>query len=850
VFVRIREALADALGADPSPELTELHLSILQGDAPRRDRPHTNLRAALTSFVGRDSDLARVSEMVGESRLVTLTGPGGSGKTRLATESARVLLDRMRDVWLVELAPVGDAAELPQAVLTALGLRVQALVATRPGLGRIPEAAEPIDRLTATLSTRRLLLVLDNCEHVIEAAAALVNRLLGECPRLRILATSREPLGITGETLWPVDPLPLPPAHASRDRAMTYPAMQLLADRGRAVRPGFAVDDRTALHMIHICRALDGMPLAIELAAARLRTMSAEQVAERLADRFRLLTGGSRLALPRHQTLRAVVDWSWDLLGEAERTLLRRLAVFSGGATLEAAEEVCADADLPGAAVFDLLSSLVDKSLVVLTDTGRYRLLETIKAYGLERLAEAGDLARTRAAHIEYFGRLVADAEPNLRDSGQLKWLALLAADHENLNAALRTAIASGDTRTATWFLAHIGYYWWLHGHKIEGAELAGEVLAMPGGAADEDRALAYMISALLAIDGPRDQEHAEIWFKAAAEHASRVERPEHPLLRMVAPMQMVLELYGHAIPDTDAFRELIEDEDPWVRGTARVMRAHGVLNLGLRHAQAETDFRVALEAFREIGDRWGISFALCSLADLIGWRGELAEAAELYQEAIALFGELVNNEDLVQYRVRRVSMLIQLGRDDEAAAELAQARGNADRTGLPDALAGVAHATADFARRRGDLELARAELRRAWAVGGGTWVIPQFRAMIATSFGFLSSAEGDDEAAATWHAEALDWALNSKDAPIIAQTLVGIADLSLRRDDPRHAAELLGASIAIRGLPDLSFADGVRVEAATRAALDEKVFAESYARGRRATVDTVRELAGLTPAA
>ncbi len=851
VHARIRDTLADELGADPSADLAALHLSILRDGAPQRDRSHTNLRAALTSFVGRDTDLARVSAMVGESRLVTLTGPGGSGKTRLATEVGRALLDRMRDVWLVELAPVSDGADLPQAVLSALGLRMQALLGSTPARTAEPDAVEPIDRLAAALSTRPLLLVLDNCEHLIGPAAALAHRLLGDCPQLRVLATSREPLGITGETLWPVDPLPLPPADASRDRAMEFPSMRLLADRARAVLPDFAVDDRTALHMIHICRALDGMPLAIELAAARLRTLSAGQVATRLDDRFRLLTGGSRLALPRHQTLRAVVDWSWDLLDGAERVLLGRLAVFSGGATLDAAEQVCAGEDLPREDVLDLLSSLVDKSLVVRTEDGRYRLLETIRAYGLERLAEAGDLERTRAAHVGHFGRLVEAAEPYLRRAEQLEWLERLTADHDNLNVAIRTAIATGDAPAAQWFLANVGWYWWLHGHKVEGAELAADVLAMPGEGAEHDvRAVAFGMAALLTADGLRQGDRARRYFAAAAAAAECADRRAHPLLRLIGPLEDVISRFGDIETlHTPAVELLTRDDDPWVRGTVLGLRAHGFLNAGLLHAEAEAGFRAALEAYRSIGERWGMSFALCSLADLIAWRGELTAAAELYQEAIELFAQLVTNEDLVRYRLRLADLLLQTGRAAEADAVVEAARREADRAGLPECLAGVAHANAEFARRRGDLDRAGEEIARAGMLAEHNTVAPQFRAQIEASRGYLAAERGDPAAAAAHHDGALEWALSSGDAPVIGQVLVGVADVVLRRGDAVRAAVLLGASVAIRGVPDLSFPEAVRVEAAARAALGDEVFAEAAARGRSATMDTVRELV-VTPAA
>ena len=334
VYERTRETLADALGVDPSPELSALHVALLRGELGQREENRkTNLRAELTSFVGRDADVAVVRELVAEHRLTTLVGPGGSGKTRLATETARTLLGDLPDgVWLVELAAIGADGDVAQATLTALGLR-DALLGAAP-------SAEPADGLIAAIREREALLILDNCEHVIESAAKLADRLLGECRRLRILATSREPLGITGEALWLVEPLALP-ADTSPGEIETSPAVRLLRDRAGAVRKDLGVDDHTLSTMVRICRALDGMPLAIELAAARLRTMSMDQLANRLDDRFRLLTSGSRTALPRHQTLRAVVDWSWELLTDAERMVLRRLSVFSGGASLEAAEQVC-----------------------------------------------------------------------------------------------------------------------------------------------------------------------------------------------------------------------------------------------------------------------------------------------------------------------------------------------------------------------------------------------------------------------------------------------------------------------------------------------------------------------------
>ena len=396
VYQRTREALADELGVDPSPELSALHVALLRGELGRREENRkTNLRAELTSFVGKDADVAAVRELIAGHRLTTLIGPGGSGKTRLATETARTLLGDLPDgAWLVELAAIGADGDVAQSTLTALGLR-DAL------LGEAPNA-ELTDRLIAAIREREALLILDNCEHVIESAAAFAYRVLGECQRLRILATSREPLGITGEALWLVEPLALPEEDASPGEIESSPAVQLLRDRAGAVRRDLAVDAHTLSTMARVCRSLDGMPLAIELAAARLRTMSIDQLASRLDDRFRLLTSGSRTALPRHRTLRAVVDWSWELLTDAERTVLRRLSVFSGGASLEAAEWVCVGDAVELEQVLELLTSLAEKSLLLAEGDSapRYRMIGTIKEYAADRLAEAGESDLARQAHL------------------------------------------------------------------------------------------------------------------------------------------------------------------------------------------------------------------------------------------------------------------------------------------------------------------------------------------------------------------------------------------------------------------------------------------------------------------
>ncbi|MGH3408085.1 MAG: BTAD domain-containing putative transcriptional regulator, partial [Streptosporangiaceae bacterium] len=563
VYQRTREALADALGADPSPELSGLHVALLRGELGRREENRkTNLRAELTSFVGKDADVAAVRDIIAEHRLTTMIGPGGSGKTRLATETARTLLGDLPDgAWLVELASIGASGDVAQSTLTALGLRDTLL-------GGAPNA-EPMDRLIATIREREALLILDNCEHVIESAAAFAHRVLGECQRLRILATSREPLGITGEALWQVEPLAVPERDASPGEIESSPAVQLLRDRAGAVRRDLATDAGALSTMVRVCQALDGMPLAIELAAARLRTMSLDQLARRLDDRFRLLTGGSRTALPHHRTLRAVVDWSWELLTDAERIVLRRLAVFSGGASLDAAEQVCGGDAVEPADVLELLTAVADKSLLRTEGDGapRYRMLDTIREYAQDRLAEAGESDLARHAHLAYFTGLAETAEPQLRRAEQLEWLATLELEHDNIAVALRGALAAGEAQGAMRLAAAAGWYWWLGGHKAEGLELITAATGTPGEVSDEIRATVYALGVMFMTDGPRDEYQAAGWIHQAYRLTQRSQHLS-PHLAFVTPLERMLQAPDEVLP---AFESLLADDDPWVRALARL---------------------------------------------------------------------------------------------------------------------------------------------------------------------------------------------------------------------------------------------------------------------------------------
>ncbi|PSL52260.1 putative ATPase [Saccharothrix carnea] len=823
VYQRTREALADELGVDPSAELSALHVALLRGELGRREEKRTtNLRAELTSFVGKAADVAAVRALVAEHRLTTVIGPGGSGKTRLATETAHALLRDLPDgAWLVELAAIGADGDVAQATLTGLGLR-DGLLADAPDV-------EPTDRVVAALRERSMVLVLDNCEHVIESAAAFAHRVLGECRHLRILATSREPLGITGEALWRAAPLVLPAEDADPAGIESSPAVRLLLDRAGAVREDFAVDADALSTMARICRALDGMPLAIELAAARLRTMSLDQLATRLDDRFRLLTGGSRTALPRHRTLRAVIDWSWELLTDAERVVLRRLSVFSGGASLEAAERVCSGAGVEAREVLELLTSLTEKSLVVTQGDARYRMLGTIKEYAAQRLAEAGESDAARHAHLAHFTGLAETADPHLRRAEQLDWLAGLEAEHDNIAAAMRGALAAGEAQGAMRLAAAAGWYWWLAGHKAEGSELILAATALTGEVSDAVRATVYaFVTGFVTAGRGSDQHRAAEWIRKVSEIHSRVPGL-HPTVGLVVALERMLQE-----PDAYvlAFGPLLADGDPWVRALARLQLGKMAILLGDDVREADAQLEQALAEFRAIGERWGTSFALTELANRFATRGGFAAACEYYEQAISVVTEVGAIDDVVPMRSRQAQLHWLAGDEESSAAAMAEAQRYAEQVAWPNALAELALAKAELARWSGDAEQARRQLDVATAMLRDEAERANMRGVIEDLRGYL--AEDLDEARE--HRVAAFQAATEGGVPsMTAQVLVGIADLALRRDQYEQAARLLAASTSARGLPDCSQPDSARIEQAVRRHLGDARFAQAAREGATA---------------
>ncbi|MEU3277102.1 AfsR/SARP family transcriptional regulator [Streptomyces antibioticus] len=643
-----------------------------------------NLRARLTSFVGREADIEVIQGDLAGARLVTLLGPGGAGKTRLSQEAGEAVRRHLRDgVWLAELAPVSDPDAVPQAVLTAVGARETVLYGA--GAEEMRAVAErhddPVERLVEHCARRRMLIVLDNCEHVVEAAARLVARLLERCPGLVVLATSREPLGVPGELVRPVEPLPEPVA------------LRLLADRGAAARPGFRTDDDPET-CAEICRRLDGLPLAIELAAARLRILTPRQIADRLDDRFRLLTSGSRTVLPRQQTLRAVVDWSWDLLDEDERDVLARLSVFARGCDLAAVEAVCGGDALDP---LSSLASLVDKSLVVAAPAAdgamRYRLLETVAEYAAERLDERGHRSGAERAHLTYYRELARTTEPLLRGSRQLEAIERFQAEYENLRTALRRAVDARDEHEALVLALSLVGYWQMRDLRIEARNWSLAVMELgPDPFTDPVRPAAPVREPVIATPPPLAGEillearrgihlshlacmdmELDAWDNPAAQNKLRVVGETYaPGLPQICRAPGLLWFYAVMLTgDMDRIRVIVDANVETCRATPGYehelatclqMRANLLANRSDWAGDAGRDADEALEIFRRLGDSWGAAEAYSARAEASERLGAYREAAVDYQAAMDHAEQLGARHQLAVLGARLGSALLEAG--------------------------------------------------------------------------------------------------------------------------------------------------------------------------------------------
>ncbi|KAA6215305.1 AfsR/SARP family transcriptional regulator [Streptomyces albofaciens JCM 4342] len=895
-YAALRERLAEELGVDPGPELTALHQAMLEQDpglaggsrgeqeAERRPpartatgarpaaSPRTNLPTALTGLVGRDAAVRDVRALLEAGRLVTLTGPGGVGKTRLALEAAQRLADDPAGfpdgVLLVELAALGrpggaeggrtaarTAAELAEAVLAVLGVREGA--ASGPA----------VERLAGAVRDKRLLLLLDNCEHVVDAVAEVTAKLLAAAPGLRVLATSQELLGLAGERVRPVPPL---------DQA---DAVALFAARAAATAPGFTLDARdapgrsNAAAVADICRRLDGIPLALELAATRVRALGVRELSARLDDRFRLLSAGRRGAPPRQQTLRAMIDWSWELLTEDERAVLRRLAVHADGCTLRAAEEVCAGGGVRSGEVAALLARLVDRSLVVVAESPygpRYRLLESVAAYCLEQLREAGEWEAVRRRHSVHHTSLAERAEPFLYGEGQREWLARLDAETANLRMALDSAVQEGAAERALRLVNALCWYWFLRGRLGE----AGRALAMALDAAASSSV----------PDGLRLR--AMVWQVGMASLAGSDTDP-------VARADAVLKQYGDE-PDHGAESRAGDGSSP-DHAWALWFLTYAQVGLG-DPAVARERLSRALAAFRTLGDRWGTAAVLSSRA-----QGQYAApgaaregtAARLRdaEESAALFRELGDRWGQLQ-AAEVLGTLAEISGDYERAARLHRdgLRG-AEELGLWIQASYKHSGLGRIALLTGDLEAARAHHERGLRLAAeqshrrgemfaetglgigarragrlddaerhhARWLEwcrsrdgDPGTALILAELGFTAELRGDAEAARRRHLDGYEAARATGDPRAVALALEGLAGARSLAGHCAHAARLLGHATATRAavgtpLPPAERWDVDRITARTREGLgSDTAFTTAFEEGTTMSAEElVREAGG-----
>jgi predicted ATPase len=802
------------------------------GGAVAAEENRSAIPAPVTSLVGRERELALVADQLDHNRLVTLLGTGGAGKTRLAVETARA----QDGAVLVELAPV-DEDEVLAAVLAATGREIRTAESTSEG-------STPRDRVLDALAGRDVLLVLDNCEHVIGAVALVALDLLGALPRLRILATSREPVGIPGEAFVPVEPLD----HPGRDRGtgpgalQSYSAVRLFAERAEAAT-GLPLDEEALAVGARICSRLDGLPLAIELAAAKLRTLTPDEILSGLDDRFTLLTGGRRAPLARHQTLRAVIDWSWSLLDDDERRALAWFSVFPAGADAGDIGGLAAAIGVPP----DTFDGLVDRSLLQRSG-GRFRALETIREYGIERLAAGGELEGARRAHVQHMVDSAQRHDAELRGPGVHSAIAWFDAEEDNIAGALRFAVESEFASDAVDLVTSCIWYWLIRDRPEETASWVVQVAPLAAGVDSDGARLIGIVSPLIAAfsgssDPFGDESESRLldvaatlpFFDVSADSSDVTQLAVTLLRSFASEVGMEGWMTRVQVPHGEKL-----GLGAWPTATLNVIRAATAQNRGDVEQLGEAS-EAAIDQFTGIGDWWGLALAQQMRSEWFSVRGDLEAALTMSRLATDNLRRITSSWDLAQQRALTVSLLLRLGRRDEAFAVLEGLLAEGEESGNIRTLATVVSIALTVSVSTGDAPAARRHLDRLDELVAELSSVPrQTRAIAEAGRAGIARLEGDWVRAELALREAIDHALASHDHPIIGQVTLELGLLAVDRGDIPGALRALDLASAIVGAED---ATDPRVIAITRAAADAGVGRGDTSPTRPTALQSLREL-------